>query len=96
MRRESGAHGRSREARLLAAAAHLYPGVPAGIWKQAATMADMVWSLRLRQGKALFGERVLNPAHFEFRQGDPSSSTSTFLRRRATDAALGPSDTAAQ
>jgi hypothetical protein len=48
-------------------------------------MADMVWALRLQRGEASIAERVLNPAHFEFRQGEGEDSSSTSLRRRATD-----------
>ena len=85
MRRESGAHDRPREARLLAASAHLYPGIRAGVWVQAATMADMVWALRLQRREASIAQRVLDPAHFEFRQGEGEGVSSTSLRRRATD-----------
>ena len=90
VRRESGPHQRPREARLLTAAAHLYPGVREGIWIQAATMADIVWALRLQRGEASITERVLDPAHFEFRQGKGQSSSSTSARRRATDTPQTP------
>ena len=55
MRRQSGEHDRPREARLRAASAHLYPGVTPEIWIQASTMADIVWSQRLRQGAGVAG-----------------------------------------
>jgi hypothetical protein len=72
---------------LLAAAAQLYPGIRAGICVQAATMADMVWALRLQRREASIAQRVLDPAHFEFRQGEGEGEgvSSTSLRRRATD-----------
>jgi hypothetical protein len=85
MRRESGAHDRPREARLLRASAHLYPGVPADVWVQAATMADIVLSKRLQRGAGSLGDRALDPAHFEFRQGEAASASAAPLRRRATD-----------
>jgi hypothetical protein len=61
------ATARTGQARLLSAAAHLYPGIPAGLWMQAATMADMVLAQRLRRGDFRLAERALDPAHFEFR-----------------------------
>lgn len=85
MRRESGAHARPREARLLSASAHLYPGVPADIWVQAATMTDIVWSKRLQRGTGALHDRVLDPAHFEFREGGETTPSAAGLRRRATD-----------
>jgi hypothetical protein len=84
MRRQSGEHDRPREARLRAASAHLYPGVTPEIWIQAATMADIVWSRRLRQAAGSIASRVLDGAHFEFRyEGSPPADPT--LRRRATD-----------
>jgi len=85
MKRESGGHERPREARLRKASAHLYPGVPPDVWIQAATMADIVWSKRLLRGESSLAGRVLDPAHFEFRQGNDPRSSATPLRRRATD-----------
>jgi len=84
MKRESGAHDPPREARLLAASAHLFPGITPGVWIQAATMADIVWARRLQRGEGSLAGRALDPEHFEFRyegaqQGEPE------LRRRATD-----------
>lgn len=86
MNRESGGHARPREARLKPEAAHLYPGITAGIWLQAASMVDKVWALRLRRGEGAeyLGERALNPSHFEFRNPggtEPGRSHG----RRATD-----------
>lgn len=85
MRRESGGHHQPREARLRSASAHLFPGVPADVWIQAASMADIVASKRLQRGDITFAERVLDPAHFEFRQGGRQPETETPSRRRATD-----------
>jgi hypothetical protein len=85
MKRESGGHGRPREARLRSASAHLFPGVPADVWIQAAVMADIVWSKRLQGGEVSLASRVLDPEHFEFRQGHGEQAPATPLRRRATD-----------
>lgn len=85
MRRESGSHERPREARLRSASAHLFPRVPADVWIQAASMADIVRSKRLQRGDISFADRPLDSAHFEFRQGGRPQVTETPLRRRATD-----------
>jgi hypothetical protein len=85
MKRQSGGHERPREARLRAASTHLFPGVPAGVWIQAAVMADIVWSKRLQRGEVSLAGRVLDPEHFEFRQGHGGHDPVTPLRRRATD-----------
>jgi hypothetical protein len=85
MRRESGGHARPREARLRSASAHLFPGVPAEVWIQAAVMADIIASKRLQRGDISLADRVLDPAHFEFRQGRGEPGPETSLRRRATD-----------
>jgi hypothetical protein len=84
VKRQSGAHDRPREARLRAASAHLFPGITPDVWIQAATMTDIVWSQRLRQGGASVAGRALDPAHFEFRHEGASVSDPS-LRRRATD-----------
>jgi hypothetical protein len=85
MRRESGGHDRPREARLRSASARLFPGVPADVWVQAAVMADIVSSKRLQRGDLSLADRILDPAHFEFRQGPAKQGAETPLRRRATD-----------
>ncbi len=85
MKRASGGHERPREARLRSASAHLFPGVPADVWIQAAVMADIVWSKRLQRGETSLAGRVLDPAHVEFRQGQGEHSQPPTLRRRATD-----------
>jgi hypothetical protein len=85
MKRASGGHERPREARLRSASAHLFPGVPAEVWIQAAVMADIVWSKRLQRGETSLAGRVLDPEHFEFRQGQEGQGKASPLRRRATD-----------
>ena len=87
MKRQSGGHDRPREARLLAAAAHLYPGITPGTWIQAASMTDIVWARRLQRGEGSghLRDRLLNPEHFEFRYGGLALREPPPLRRRATD-----------
>jgi hypothetical protein len=48
-------------------------------------MADIVSSKRLQRGDISLADRVLDPAHFEFRQGQGQPGPETQLRRRATD-----------
>jgi hypothetical protein len=48
-------------------------------------MADIVWAKRLQRCQTSLAERVLDPEHFEFRQGHAESEATTPLRRRATD-----------
>lgn len=87
MKRHSEGHERPREARLRAASAHLFPGVTAEVWIQAATMADIVWAARLRRGEGShhLGDRTLDPAHFDFRYGGSGETPAAPLRRRASD-----------
>ncbi len=85
MRRESGGHDRPREARLRGASAHLFPGVPADVWIQAAAMADIISAKRLQRGQLSLADRPLDSSHFEFRQGGREPNPETPLRRRATD-----------
>ena len=85
MKRASGGYERPREARLRSASVHLFPGVPADVWIQAAVMADIVWSKRLQRGETSLAVRVLDPEHFEFREGHGEPGKATPLRRRATD-----------
>jgi hypothetical protein len=79
------ATARTGQARLLPAAAHLYPGVPTGVWMQAATLADIVMAQRLRRGDFCLAERALDPAHFEFRPAESGvSSVDSGLRTLRT------------
>jgi hypothetical protein len=66
---------RARQARLHQAFAHLYPGIPGGVWLDAAPLMDRVWALRLERGvtPAELRERVLDPMHFEFRYGETTA-----------------------
>ena len=62
--------GGRREARLRAEHAHLYPGVRAGVWENAAVVVDRVVAARLLYGERVpIQERVLPQSHFEFRGG---------------------------
>jgi len=77
-----------REARLRPEFAGLYPGLPAGEWRRASLLTDILWARLLERGKAPFQlrERVLNPEHFEFRLGAPASPGAG---RRRTDLRQG-------
>jgi hypothetical protein len=62
--------GDRREARLRPEHAERYPGIRAGQWEPAATLADRVLAGWLLRGKdTLLGCRVLLESHFEFRGG---------------------------
>jgi hypothetical protein len=56
MKRESGPHHRPREARLLPASAHVFPGIPPGVWIQAATMADIDWTKGVQRAEGWWTE----------------------------------------
>ena len=84
MKGHTNEHEQPREARLRAASAHLYPGVPAEIWVQASTLADVVRSRRLQEGAGAAGTRPLDDDHFEFRHTGMAPNDPA-LRRRATD-----------
>jgi hypothetical protein len=73
-----------REARLRPEFSALYPGLPAGEWRRASLLTDIIWARLLERGKAAFQlrDRVLDPEHFEFRLGAPASPGGA---RRRTD-----------
>jgi hypothetical protein len=59
-----------REARLRPEHAHLYPGLPPGVWETAAVVVDRIVAARLLGRESLaFRGRVLSDQHFEFRGG---------------------------
>ena len=59
-----------REAQLRPGSADLYPGIRAGEWRTAATLADQVLAGQLLKGVATAVRgRVLPEVHFEFRGG---------------------------
>jgi hypothetical protein len=62
--------GMAREAKLRIEYAHMYPGVPAGIWMPAADMGAALLMAHLQSSVApRLGNRLLEEAHFEFRGG---------------------------
>jgi hypothetical protein len=67
----------TRQARLHQAFAHLYPGIPGGVWLAAAPLMDQVWALRLERGMtpAELRDRALDPVHFEFRYGETTAGS---------------------
>lgn len=59
-----------REARLRSEHAHRYPGIRAGEWESAATLADRVLAGALLRGRdTSLWVRLLRAEHFEFRGG---------------------------
>jgi hypothetical protein len=62
-----------REGRLRPEYAHLYPGIPAGTWMLAATLAKHLLTGMVSDGKLppRINARLLDDDHFEFRGGGP-------------------------
>ena len=71
-----------RQALLLSAYAHLYPGIAPGEWQPAAVMTSLVLGSRsgARTVTMVDRERVLDERHFQFR-GLPSAGTQDDQRR---------------
>jgi hypothetical protein len=70
-----------REARLRPEVAHLYPGIPAGIWLPASELGAKLLMLHLQAAASPnLGNRLLDDRHFEFRGG--VSRGETILRTR--------------
>ena len=69
-----------REARLRREFAEKYLGIEAGVWFSAAGLAEQLITRLLREGvpDEDLPQRVLDPAHFDFRGGEgaPSNSAS--------------------
>ena len=62
--------GLVREARLRPDAAHLYPGLTAGVWLPASEIGAKLLLLHLKASFApALGSRLLKEEHFEFRGG---------------------------
>ena len=64
-----------REARLRPEFADRYTGIEAGVWYSAAGLAERLITRMLREGVSdeELPQRVLDPAHFEFRGGAVSA-----------------------
>ncbi|MBK6423582.1 MAG: hypothetical protein IPI38_07525 [Gemmatimonadetes bacterium] len=76
-----------REAQLKPAYATAYPMVTPGRWYTAAALAGQLTAARIvHDGAAVrFTERVLHPAHFEFRGSGPRTGSWVGLRTRRED-----------
>jgi hypothetical protein len=61
-----------REARLKPEFANKYTGIEPGVWSSAAGLAERLITRLLREGVSdeELPQRVLDPAHFEFRNGE--------------------------
>lgn len=79
-----------REARLRPEHAATYPGVPAGEWVAAATLAKQILTgLVGREGQPpLINARLMNDAHFEFRGGERAPRAKR--NSRSLDAEVDP------
>jgi hypothetical protein len=67
-----------RQARLRPEFAGEYAGIEPGVWLSAAGLAEQLIARLLREGvpDEELPQRVLDPAHFEFRGGETSASRS--------------------
>lgn len=76
-----------REAQLKPTYASSYPMITPGQWYTAAALAGQLTAARIvHDGPAAgFTERVLHPAHFEFRGGGPRTGSWVGLRTRRED-----------
>jgi hypothetical protein len=65
-----------REARLRPEFARDYPYLTPGVWESEAVLTDRVLASLLSRPECRFscGQRVLDPAHFEFRVSEPGSA----------------------
>lgn len=74
--------GLIRETRLLTEFAHLYPGIPPGVWLAASDVGAKLLIYHLRaSAKPALGDRLIDDAHFEFRGGS-TRGEETPLRTR--------------
>ena len=71
-----------REARLRPEFSHKYAGLQPGVWVSAAGLAEQLITHLLREGVSdeELPQRVLDPAHFEFRGGEVVGSKSATAR----------------
>lgn len=72
----------AREARLRPEFAAGYVGIEPGVWFSAAGLAEQLITRLLREGVSdeELPQRVLDPTHFEFRGGEPSTTRTTLAR----------------
>jgi hypothetical protein len=78
-------HDGSREVRLRPEYGDVYVGMPAGEWLPAARWAQLIVT-RAQQARARqVHQRTFDPAHFDFRGGEPPRGSGARLRTRADD-----------
>lgn len=65
-----------REARLRPEFAEMYSGIEPDTWTSAAGLAEFLITRLLREGISELPQRVLDPAHFEFRGGEGAATRS--------------------
>ena len=85
-----------REVKLRPAFSDVYPTLIPGRWYTAAAVAGLVKGTRIiREGLDVqFTDRLLHPAHFEFRGGSPRRGSWMGLRTRRLDRHAALSGTA--
>ena len=71
-----------REARLRPEFAQKYVGIDSGVWHSAAGLAERLITRLLREGVSdeELPQRVLDPAHFEFRGGEGAAARANSAR----------------
>lgn len=75
-----------REARLRPEVAHLYPGIPAGVWLPAADVGAKLLMQHLQASFApRLGNRLLDDHHFEFRGGACRGPTTPLRTRQGEE-----------
>lgn len=80
-----------REARLKPEFAHLYPGIPAGVWLPASDVGAKLLLQHLRAAAApTLGDRLLEDTHFEFRGGSSRGDETPLRTRFGEQAPLRP------
>ena len=76
----------ARETRLKPEFSYMYPGIHAGEWLEATSIAEQVTSRSIaRQGYSVLSRRVLSEQHFEFRGQPPAGLVPVGRYRRLVD-----------
>jgi len=80
-----------REARLRPEVAHLYPGIPAGVWLPASEVGATLLMQHLKARAApRLGNRLLDESHFEIRGGMMRGGVSELRTRYGENGSVRP------